>query len=81
MTAILVPEMPIKWRLAAVMADREIDNQRLHELTGLHVGTISKLRNNPPRRVDIETLETLCKALECQPGDLLRYTPEDQTDE
>lgn len=67
--------MPIKWRLTAVMADREIDNNRLHELTGLHAGTISKLKNNPPRRVDVETLEALCRALDCQPGDLLRYAP------
>ena len=68
--------MAIKWRLNAVMADKEVDNQRLHELTGLHIGTISKLRNNPPARVDTKTLNLLCKALECQPGDLLRYIQE-----
>lgn len=44
--------MVIKWRLAAVMADREVDNQRLQELTGLHRGTISKLKNNLPARLD-----------------------------
>ncbi|HEY9877060.1 MAG TPA: helix-turn-helix transcriptional regulator [Leptolyngbyaceae cyanobacterium] len=65
--------MTIKWRLAAVMADREIDNQQLQSLTGLHAGTISKLRNNPPKRIDTETLDTLCKALNCEPGELLRY--------
>ena len=67
----------IKWRLAAVMADREIDNQRLHELTGLHLGTISKLRNKKPSRLDTNTLDILCKALNCEPGDLLRFVPDE----
>lgn len=68
--------MAIKWRLSAVMADREIDNQTLHLLTGLHPGTISKLRNNPPSRIDVITLNLLCQALNCQPGELLRFLPD-----
>ena len=68
--------MTIKWRLSAVMADREIDNQTLHQLTGLHPGTISKLRNNPPSRIDVITLNLLCQALNCQPGELLRFLPD-----
>ncbi len=77
MTNLLTFRMAIKWRLIAVMADREVDNQRLHELTGLHLGTIAKLRNNPPSRLDTDTLNKLCKALQCQPGDLLRYVPDE----
>ena len=75
MLAVLDSSMAIKWRLSAVMADREIDNEKLHELTGLHPGTISKLRNNPPKRIDVETLNLLCIALKCVPGELLRYAP------
>jgi len=71
----------IKWRLAAVMADREIDNQKLHILTGLHLGTISKLRNKKPSRLDTQTLDILCKALRCEPGDLLRYMPDNEGDQ
>lgn len=71
----------IKWRLAAVMADREIDNQKLHGLTGLHLGTISKLRNKKPSRLDTQTLDILCKALRCEPGDLLRYVPDEEGDQ
>lgn len=80
MTDVSRVPVAIKWRLAAVMADREIDNQRLHELTGLHLGTISKLRNNKPSRLDTNTLDILCKALNCEPGDLLRFIP-DENDE
>ena len=63
----------IKWRLAAVMADRDVDNQRLHELTGLHPGTISKLKNHMPGRFDAKTLDILCKALNTTPGELLKF--------
>jgi len=78
-----IPRVPvaIKWRLAAVMADREIDNQKLHILTGLHLGTISKLRNKKPSRLDTQTLDILCKALSCEPGDLLRYVPDEKGDQ
>lgn len=75
MSQLLATPMAIKWRLTAVMADREVDNEKLQELTGFHPGTISKLRNNPPRRIDVETLDKLCQALACTPGDLLRYVP------
>lgn len=77
MKNVLKVSVAIKWRLAAVMADREIDNQRLHELTGLHLGTISKLRNKKPSRLDTNTLDILCKALKCEPGDLLRFMPDE----
>ena len=76
MTTKICELMAIKWRLSAVMADREIDNQALHQLTGLHPGTISKLRNNPPSRIDVITLNLLCTALDCQPGELLRFLPD-----
>ena len=69
--------MGIKWRLTAVMADREIDNSALKELTGFHLGTISKLRNRCPSRVDIDTLNRLCKALKCVPGDLLVWVDDE----
>jgi putative transcriptional regulator len=70
--------MPIKWRLAAVMADRETEYKELARLTGLHPVTLSKLKNSRfmPPRLDRTTLEKLCKALDCQPGELLRYIPE-----
>ncbi|MHC5719434.1 MAG: helix-turn-helix domain-containing protein [Nostoc sp.] len=41
----------------------------------MHPGTISKLKNNLPDRLELVTLMKLCKALKCQPGDLLAYIP------
>ncbi|WP_228061068.1 MULTISPECIES: helix-turn-helix domain-containing protein [unclassified Coleofasciculus] len=71
--------MPIKWRLAAVMADREVDYKELAQKTGMHPVTLSKLKNSRimPPRLDRTTLEKLCNALNCQPGELLRHIPEE----
>lgn len=75
MNILLVKEMPIKWRLPVLMADREMDYRQLAEATGMHPNTVSKLKNNLPDRLELATLMKLCKALECQPGDLLVYIP------
>lgn len=66
-------DRPMKWRLAVIMAERNMNNKALAEATGMHPTTISKLRQNLPDRFDMDTLVALCKALECQPGDLLVY--------
>jgi len=81
MIQISTESMAIKWRLAAVMADRELDYKQLAEKTGLHPGTVSKLKNTyvMPRRLDSDTLEKLCQALACQPADLMRYHPDEET--
>jgi len=74
-TKIKKDTMPIKWRLAVLIAERELDYKSLAALTGLHPVTVNKLKNTyeMPPRLDRVTLEKLCKALKCQPGDLLRY--------
>lgn len=70
--------MPIKWRLKSVMADREMSYKDLADKTGLHKGTVNRLVNTyeMPKRLDRDTLNKFCKALSCQPGDLLRYEKE-----
>lgn len=75
MKHIIDKAMPIKWRLAAVMADREMSYREVAEATGLHHVTVNKLKNTfeMPPRLDRETLEKLCRVLKCQPGELLRY--------
>ncbi len=67
--------MPIKWNLSHIMFDKGIKTGELSELTGLHPNTISKLKaqREMPSRLDRKTLEGLCKALNCLPGELLTY--------
>ncbi|MDJ0746404.1 MAG: helix-turn-helix transcriptional regulator [Xenococcaceae cyanobacterium MO_167.B27] len=71
--------MPIKWRLAVLMADREINYKELAKLTGFHEKTVSKHKNLRvmPSRLEDSTLLKYCEALDCQPGDLLVYIPQE----
>lgn len=74
--------MVVKWRLAAVMADREMDYRQVAQAAGLHPVTVNKLKNSyeMPPRLDRTTLEKLCQVLNCQPSDLLRYIPNSEID-
>ncbi|MEH1808419.1 helix-turn-helix domain-containing protein [Nostoc sp.] len=69
------PATAIKWNLAYLMLDRNIKTGELAAITGLHPSTISKLKayREMPKRLDRETLNLLCNALKCEPGDLLKY--------
>jgi putative transcriptional regulator len=70
----------IRWRLAAVMAERHISNKELAVLIGKHPNSVSRLKlHHRLPRVDEPTLNALCKALKCQPGDLMVYE-EDEPD-
>ena len=65
----------IHWRLAVIMAERNIRNKDLAALTGISERSISRLKvRRQVSRIDAETLDALCKALHCQPGDLMTYT-------
>ncbi|MBD2577058.1 helix-turn-helix domain-containing protein [Oscillatoria sp. FACHB-1406] len=65
----------IDWRLAVVMAERNISNKELAKRTGMHPTSISKLKTRRRlTRIDEHTLNLLCEALNCQPGDLMVYT-------
>lgn len=64
----------IHWRLAVVMAERDISNKDLAVLIGLNPKSVSRLKvRRRLTRIDEPTLNALCKALKCQPGDLLVY--------
>lgn len=71
--------MAIQWRLAVMMAERNLNNKDLIKLTGFHAVTISKLKTTRamPSRLEYVTLNKLCNALQCQPGDLLSFVPEE----
>ena len=71
--------MTVRWKLNQFMFERGIKNADLVELTGFHPNTISKLKNlrEMPDRLEKETLNALCRALQCQPGDLMTYISDD----
>lgn len=69
--------MPIVVNLDVMMARRRKAAGELAEEIGITPANLSILKNNKARAVRFSTLEALCKALECQPADLLEYIPEE----
>ena len=71
----------LRWRLREVMARGKVSNRELAKRLGVHETSVSRLRGaDTMPRIDGETLEQLCKALDCTPSDLLEYVPESEAD-
>ena len=68
--------MAIKVNLAKIMADRDISLLALSEKVGITNVNLSKLKTGKVSAVRFSTLDALCQALDCQPGDILEYVPE-----
>ncbi|SEA56075.1 putative transcriptional regulator [Pseudobutyrivibrio sp. ACV-2] len=66
--------------LDVMMAKRKIGLTELAGKVGITMANLSILKNNKAKAVRFETLEAICKALDCQPGDILEYVP-DETEE
>ena len=67
----------INIRLDYVLLDRRMKLKDLAEATGLAVNNLSILKTNKARAIRFSTLNSLCKVLNCTPGDLLEYIPEE----
>ncbi|NPV29824.1 MAG: helix-turn-helix transcriptional regulator [Firmicutes bacterium] len=67
----------ITWRLHLKMAEKRMKIIDLARVTGLAPETVSKYYHDKGiTAVEMDTLEAFCKALDCQPGDLLVYVPD-----
>jgi putative transcriptional regulator len=62
------------------MADRKISLTELAGRVGITMANLSLLKNEKVRAIRFSTLEALCRELDCQPGDLLEYQPEQTED-
>lgn len=69
--------MPIIVNLDVMMAKRKIGSGELAERVGITPANLSILKNQKARAVRFSTLEAICRELDCQPGDILEYRPED----
>lgn len=68
----------IRIKLDVVMAERKMSLNRLSELVGITPANLSILKNENGKAIRFTTLDALCRALNCQPGDLMEYI--DETD-
>ena len=65
--------MPIIINIDVMLAKRKIKSKDLAEEIGITPANLSILKNGKAKGVRFETLETICKALDCKPGDIIDY--------
>ena len=66
----------INIRLDYLLLDERMKLKDLAQATGLAVNNLSVLKTNKARAIRFSTLNSLCKALNCTPGDLIEYIPD-----
>lgn len=70
--------MPIVVNLDVMLAKRKVRARDLAQVIGVAEQNVSLLRSGKVKGVRFDTLEKICAALDCQPGDLLEYRADDQ---
>lgn len=68
--------MAIIVNLDVMMAKRKMSLNELSETVNITLANLSKLKTGKVRAIRFSTLEAVCEALDCQPGDLLEYSKE-----
>lgn len=70
--------MPIVINLDVMMARRKMSLTELSEKVGITMANLSILKTGKAKAIRLETLDAICEVLNCQPGDLLEYVPQEQ---
>ena len=70
--------MPVIVNLDVVLAKRKMSLSQLSEQVGVTLANLSVFKTNKAKAVRFSTLEAICKALACQPGDILEYVEEEE---
>ena len=68
--------MPIIVNVDVMLAKRKMQSKELAELVGITTVNLSILKTGKAKGIRFDTLEAICKALHCQPGDILEYIEE-----
>jgi putative transcriptional regulator len=69
----------IKIKVYEVMAKRGIKTRRsLAKAAGIHETNMGKIVDGEIKAIRLDTIDGLCRALDCQPGDLIEYVPDDK---
>lgn len=72
--------MPIIINLDVILAKRKWKSKQLAEAIGITEQNLSVLRAGRAKAIRFSTLEAICKALDCQPGDILEYRADQQSE-
>ena len=66
--------------LDVMMAKRKMSLSQLSEKVDITLANLSILKNNKAKAVRVSTLEAICAALDCQPGDILEFVPDEEAE-
>jgi len=69
--------MPIIVNIDVMLAKRKMQSKELAEILDITPANLSILKTGKAKGIRFETLEAICKALNCQPGDVLEFVPEE----
>ena len=72
--------MAIKINIDVMLAKRKMSVTELTEKVGITMANLSILKNEKAKAIRFSTLEAICKALDCQPGDILEYKSDELSD-
>ncbi|MGE5352951.1 MAG: helix-turn-helix domain-containing protein [Acidobacteriota bacterium] len=73
--------MSIRVNLDVMMAKRKMSLTELVDKVGITMANLSILKTEKAKAIRFSTLDAICKALNCQPGDILEYTPDEASAE
>lgn len=73
--------MAIVINIDVMLAKRKMSVTELSERVGITLANISVLKNGRAKAIKLDTLDKICKALNCQPGDILEWRMEEESDE
>ena len=68
----------IRIRLKAMVAEKGIKQKDLAAMTGIRQPTLSGMNNNSVKHIPLDVLDKICIVLDCQPGELLEYVPDEK---
>ena len=71
--------MKIVVNLDVMMAKRKMSLSELAQKVDITMANLSILKNNKAKAVRFSTLEAICTALDCQPGDILEFVPDEES--
>lgn len=71
--------MPIEIKLDVMLAMRKVKSKDLAQIIGITEQNLSLLKHGKVKGIRLATLEAICAALDCQPGDLLHYRADEES--
>jgi len=69
--------MPVRIHISTLLGQRKMTQKELSQMTGIRPNTISNMYYETVKRIEVQHIEALCKALKCSVGDIIEYVEEE----